>query len=95
MGTAAHYTAWITTDRSALDGDCMDLEVVQDELLGDDPTDESARFRFYAVTSVDARDGDIDDAIREAEELLRDAGWRVVGEWNATPGAYTATVARV
>lgn len=101
MDTAiTHYTAWLTTDRSALDGDCMDIEVIQDELLSDDPTDETAwtptgTSHFHAVTSVDAADGDIDDAIKEAEKLLWDAGWRIVGKWDVTPNAYTVTVARI
>lgn len=101
MDTAiTHYTAWLTAEPSALDGDCMDITVVQDELIGGDPAEDHAWISrgpslFHAVTSVDAVDGDPDDAIREAEELLWEAGWRVVGEWGVTLSAYAVTVARV
>jgi hypothetical protein len=49
---------------------------------------------FYAVTKVPARDGDIADAQQEAKELLETAGWRIVGDWDVTPNAYTVTVER-
>lgn len=43
---------------------------------------------------VDARDGDINDAIKEAERLMADAGWRTAGKWDAAPNAYFITVER-
>ncbi|MGP4114644.1 hypothetical protein ACTWP5_27510 [Streptomyces sp. 4N509B] len=97
--TTKHFTAWLVNDRSALETDYMDVTVIEDELIGGDPEDETAWAshgdqQFHAVTTVDARDGDAEDGIREAVDLLDDAGWRVVGKWEATPNAYTATVER-
>jgi len=53
--------------------------------------------KFYAETSIAVRDedgnpGDAADGIREAESLMEKAGWKVVGEWEATPTSYVATV---
>lgn len=53
--------------------------------------------KFYAETSVAARDedgnpGNAADGIREAESLMEKAGWKVVGEWEATPTSYMAPV---
>lgn len=47
---------------------------------------------FYAETGVDARDGDAEDGIREAEALMEKAGWKVVEAWEATDTSYIATV---
>lgn len=47
---------------------------------------------FYAGTEVDARDGDAQDGIREAEALMEKSGWKVVGDWEATDNSYIATV---
>lgn len=52
---------------------------------------------FYAETSVAVRDedgsaGDASVGMREAEALMEKAGWRVVGDWEATPTSYVATV---
>ncbi|MGW0491143.1 helix-turn-helix domain-containing protein [Streptomyces olivaceus] len=47
---------------------------------------------FYAETGVDAREGTAEDGIKAAEELLEAAGWRVVGDWEALPASYVATV---
>lgn len=49
---------------------------------------------FYAVTTVDARDGDTKDGISEAEDLMGQAGWRVVGDWDTVDNAYIVTVER-
>jgi hypothetical protein len=57
-------------------------------------TDTSKPTAFYAVTKVDARDGDAQDGCDEAEDLMRDAGWRVVGNWDAVDNAYVVTVER-
>lgn len=94
-----HFTAWLVNDASALETACMNITVLQDELISADPEDERAwasttEQAFHAVTTVDAKDGDIDVAQAEAKELLSAAGWRIVGDWDTTPNAYTVTVAR-
>lgn len=99
--TVTHFTAWLVNDTSCLDQGCMDLTVLQDQLIGGDPEDERGWSTdteqpqaFYAVTTVDAADGDIDTAQAEAKDLLEQAGWRLAGNWDATPNAYTVTVER-
>jgi hypothetical protein len=79
----------------------MDITILQDLLLcGDDDddrnwsTDIGKPQAFYAVTTVDAKDGDIDDAIVEARHLMESAGWRIAGDWDATDNAYIVTVER-
>jgi hypothetical protein len=99
--TVRHFTAWLVNDASALDQDCMDLTILEDELRGEDPTDDgnwstdtSKPTAFYAVTTVSAEDGDIDDAITEAVDLMATAGWSIVGKWDTTDNAYIVTVER-
>jgi hypothetical protein len=99
--TVTHFTAWLVNDASCLDQPCMDVTVLEDELLGEDPadhaawtTDSSKPIAFHAVTTVDARDGDDADGVTQAEELLRAAGWRTVGQWDVTTSAYVVTVER-
>ncbi|MCB5181510.1 hypothetical protein [Streptomyces antimicrobicus] len=96
-----HYTAWLANDPSCLEQSCMDVTVLEDRLIGGDPddpddwtADTSRPTAFYAVTTVDARDGQGADGIAEAEALMRAAGWRVVSDWETTPHALTATVER-
>ncbi|MFF8610866.1 hypothetical protein ACF06X_33710 [Streptomyces sp. NPDC015346] len=96
-----HFTAWLVNDPSCLDGPTCDITILEDELLGDDSagggwaTDSSKEPAFYALTQVDAENGDIDDAIREAEALMGEAGWRTVADWDAVDNAYVVTVERV
>jgi hypothetical protein len=97
--TATHFTAWLVNDTSCLDQPCMDVTVLEDDLIGEDPEDRGAwssngNTHFYAVTTVDARDGDDADGVTQAEELLRAAGWRTVGQWDVTTSAYVVTVER-
>lgn len=94
-----HFTAWLVNDPSALDQSCMDITILEDTLLGADSdddgswsTDTSKPTAFYAVTTVDARDGDADDGCNEAEDLMQGAGWRTVGKWDAVDNAYIVTV---
>lgn len=100
--TVTHFTACLVNDTSCLDQDCMDITVLQDELISggadnerDWATDAVASVVFYAVTTVDAKDGDVDDAMTEARHLLEQAGWRIVGDWDAVDVAYIVTVERV
>jgi len=98
MTAPERFTAWLTTDPTALDQACADVVVLRDELRGeaDDPNAWAASGdeRFKAVTTVDARDGDHEDAMREAAELLAAAGWRMEGAWEATDTGYIVTVTR-
>lgn len=57
-------------------------------------TDTTKPQAFYAVTAVDARDGDVKTAMDEAADLMSAAGWRIVGDWDAVDNAYIVTVAR-
>jgi hypothetical protein len=97
--TAAHFTAWLVNDTTCLDQPNMDITVLEDELISADPQDQRAWASkgdpiFHAVTTVDAAHGNIDDAIREAENLLAAAGWRTTGDWEAADTAYTVTIER-
>ncbi|MFE7119373.1 hypothetical protein ACFU99_28565 [Streptomyces sp. NPDC057654] len=96
-----HYTAWLVNDPSCLDQGCMDVTILQDQLIGGDPGDDadwasdtSKPTALYAVTTVDAQEGDIADGIEEAEALMRQAGWQVTSKWASLPNAFTATVER-
>jgi hypothetical protein len=97
--TTTHFTAWLVNDASCLETPFMDVTVIEDELIGDDPADERAWASngdplFHAVTTVDAEDGDIDTAQYEATDLLSAAGWQTVGNWDVVDNAYIVTVAR-
>lgn len=99
--TTRHFTAWLVNVPSCLDQPFMDLTVLEDELIGGDAeddaewaTDGSKEPAFYAITTVNALDGDDEDGQREAKELLTDAGWSIVGDWDVTDNAYVITVER-
>ena len=103
--TARHFTAWLTTDPSCLVGEPSDVTVLEDEIGGyeidqfgnetDTPIWTSTTTEHMtAVTTVSARDGDHDDALTEAEALLRAAGWATVGDWEAVDTGYIITVER-
>lgn len=101
-----HFTAWVTNDTSCLVGKNVDVTVLADEIVGFET--DSSGFEtdtpkwgcagddplMHAETTVDAKDGDIDDALREAKELLEAAGWAIDGEWDVTPTSYVVTVIR-
>ncbi|WP_432091467.1 hypothetical protein [Streptomyces sp. NRRL F-5630] len=111
-----HYTAWMTNDFSYLEGDDMDVSVLEDEAVSyreeilsedwDPVTGEVVREVretpvwasaggdpvFHERTGVDAREGDAEEGIKVAEELLDAAGWRIVGKWEATASSYIVTV---
>jgi hypothetical protein len=101
--TANHFTAWLVNDPSCLETDACDIIILQDEAVSYDVDAEGNETPnwasngpqvFYAVTTVSARDGDIADAIREADDLMEAAGWRIVGDWDAVDNAYIVTVER-
>lgn len=97
-----HFTAWLVNDPSCLDQDCMDVTVLEDELISEGPNGEIREADwasngpqvFYAVTTVNAREGDAQDGTDEAKDLLSEAGWTVTGKWAPTDNAYTVTVER-
>lgn len=93
-----HFTAWLTTDPSCLDQGCADVVVLRDELRGeaDDPNAwaSTSDERFSAATTVDAKDGDAEDAMREAEQLLEAGGWKLDGDWEPVTTGATVTVTR-
>ncbi|MFE7759531.1 hypothetical protein [Streptomyces sp. NPDC057429] len=99
--TVRHFTAWLVNAPSALDQAHMDVTVLEDKLIGGDSDDDgswgtnsSKPTAFYAITTVDAREGDAKDGCDQAEELMGDAGWHVVGTWEAVDNAYIVTVHR-
>jgi hypothetical protein len=99
--TVRHFTAWLVSDTSALDQPNMDITVLEDTLVGENPeddgawsTDGSKPAAFYGITETDARDGDADEGIRQAERLLADAGWSTVGKWEAVDTGCIITVER-
>ena len=96
--TMEHFTAWLTTDPTCLDQGCADVVVLRDELRGepDDPNAWSSTGDplFSAATTVDAKDGDMEDAMREAVDLLETAGWKLDGNWEAVSTGATVTVTR-
>jgi hypothetical protein len=99
-----HFTAWLVNDTSALETAACDITILQDEINGyrtDDEGNETTpewtstdTQMFHAVTTVDAKEGDINDAITEATDLMSKAGWTTVGDWEAVDIAYVITVER-
>lgn len=101
--TTTHFTAWLTTDRSCLAGDTCDVVVLPDDAISYDVDDDGNETPIWSstgdpiltvVTAVNAEDGDMDDAVKEAEALLNEAGWRTTGEWEGVPTGYVITVER-
>ena len=103
-----HFTAWLTTDSSALEDDLCDVTVLRDEPSGtrtDDFGNETEDWTsvgdpvFYAKTSI-RHDQGADDgsgataAEQEARDLLENAGWRLTGSWEAVTTGGTVTVSR-
>jgi hypothetical protein len=99
-----HFTAWLVNDLSALDGNNCDVSVMADEAYiyaeDDEGIEEVTHWEstgepiFQAVTDTDARTGDDEQAQREARKLLQDAGWEIVGDWEAVTTAYVVEVRR-
>ncbi|MFK0154086.1 hypothetical protein ACIQVK_18695 [Streptomyces sp. NPDC090493] len=97
-----HFSAWMTYGTGHLSQSRMDVSVWQDKLTGEHPGDERAwspdydrPAAFNERTTIAAKGGDPEDGRREAERLLSDAGWRVIGEWrDADDMALIVSVAR-
>ena len=101
---ASHYTAFVTTDPTCVDGDYCDLIILTDEILGyrsnengedfDQPIWESSGPQVYSAVTAVRLDEDHDNAIKDATSILNRAGWAVTGPWEAVATGYCATVAR-
>ncbi len=96
-----HFTAWMCNDPSCLDTPFMDVTVLEDMLVNGDPekdsewsSDSTKPVAFFARTTVDAKEGDAQAGIDQAEELMSAAGWRTVGGWDALDTAYVCTVVK-
>jgi len=99
-----HFTAWLVNDRTCLDQDNCDITVLGDDIntviAYDDCNQEIEQPEysstgdpvFYGITGVNAKDGDVNDAIREAEQMLDDAGWHTAGTWEAVGTSYVVEV---
>lgn len=101
MTTTEHFTAWITTDTSALPGENIDLTVLADEISGYRDENETEPVwqstgdpLLHAETETSASEGDPADALRQAETILRESGWSLAGKWNAVDSGFTVTVER-
>ncbi|MFJ2217731.1 hypothetical protein ACIQVO_37100 [Streptomyces sp. NPDC101062] len=95
-----HFTAWFTDDLSASD-QCV-LDIVKDEIVRYEAdrsgftTDEplwgaKGQPILNIPTAMDASSGR-PDTLRQAEQLLRDAGWETVGDWSDNQSGYTVAV---
>lgn len=94
--TATHFTAWLTTDPSALSGENCDVTVLADDEVGErdgQPVWSSVGNPLF-YTEVTARHDADDDsaAIEQAKEALEEAGWRIKGDWDAVTTGSTVEV---
>jgi hypothetical protein len=93
-----HFTAWLVNDPSALEGDDCDVTVLADAFAGyrrgEPDWSSTGEPLFHALTGIDARGGDIDDAQDKAEQALAEAGWTTTGDWEALDNSYVITVVR-
>lgn len=98
-----HFTAWITTDPTCLEGDNADVVVLRDENTGDQLDRDGAETPVWSstgdplthvVTSINVTTDDPWDGrlTAEAEDLLARAGWTVTGGWKSVSTGVTATV---
>lgn len=96
--TAEHFTAWLTTDASCLEGDFCDVVVLADEEISEDngkPAWSSVGTPVFRAETTVRHDADTyEGAEKQARELLEAAGWRVVGKWEGVPTGGTITVER-
>lgn len=102
---AEHFTAWLTTDRSCLEGDYCDVTVLADKQMGyesdrngfetDTPVWTSVGDPLFHAVTTARHDADTDeDATKQAQKLLESAGWRLAGDWDAVTTGCTVTVER-
>lgn len=88
----AAYTAWVTTDRSALATEMCDVVVLANDVDGASTGDPI----WGVSTAVPCKpeDRDDDELIRQAKVLLAAAGWKTEGTWESVPTGYIINVAR-
>jgi hypothetical protein len=86
------YTAWITTDRSALDTDMCDVVILANDADGASVGDPI----WKAVTTVSCAPGvrDDDELMQQAEALLAAAGWDTEGAPDGVPTGYVINVSK-
>jgi hypothetical protein len=90
-----HFTAWLTTERSCLDGDFMDVSVLRDEPFGEDGWTSTTERVAYGVTMIKASDQLTEAGMAAAVETLELTGWRKAGEWEAVSTGYVVTAERI
>lgn len=100
-----HFTAWITTDPSCLEGPYADVVVIEDEIFGyrlDENGDadhtkplweSTGEWVFHAPTAI-RYDDDHDLMLKRAVEVLDTNGWSLTGHWEGVTTGYVATVIR-
>lgn len=94
-----HFTAWLTTDPSALTGGTVDVSILEDTLTGEDPADDtswscdgSKEPVFFSLTGTDTLAGNHQTAQDQADQLMRESGWTRMSDWIAVDCGYLATV---
>lgn len=85
------YTAWLTTDRSALSTDFCDVVILANDELGQSTGDPV----WSGVTDVRYDATRADEALMAAAELLYDTEWYTAGPWSVVPTGYAVRVRRV
>lgn len=102
--TTTHFTAWLAVESSVLTNDNCDVTILQDEVISYRTDDDGTEIpewttaagvpqAFYAETHA-TTDDDHSDAQNQARDLMEEAGWRIVGDWEATDSGYIVTVER-
>jgi hypothetical protein len=90
-----HHTAWLTTDRTYLETDRAEVDVIPDSNIGtdDNPVWTASGDPVYWA-SLTAHHSDRDDAMRAAACTLTAAGWAIRGPWKTIPSGCVATVVK-
>ncbi|WP_433460675.1 hypothetical protein [Micromonospora sp. CA-248212] len=98
-----NFVAALTNVSDCVVGDYCDVSVITSEVVGYREDSEGNEIPEYGMTGDVAMeaietnvrtDGDIGDALTEADAILRNAGWDRVGEWEPSQNAYYADVRR-
>lgn len=99
--TRTHFTAWLTTDPKLGLSEFAEVDVLEDDLIGEDADDDAnwttkpgGNAPLSAPTTVHKDDHDDTAAQNSARDMLETAGWRLAGDWQQTDHGYIATVER-
>jgi hypothetical protein len=84
-------TAWVAFDRMVLDTNMVAVVVLEYDQFGD-RTSTLPLFRGRTNVRYDA--GEHEEAIRQAVDLLNEAGWRITGPWEYTDTGCVAAVTK-